>query len=117
VEDICAARWPTGALHIERFAPKVVEGLRDTAFEIELAQTGRTLAVPADRSVLQVLQEAGIDVYTSCGEGTCGTCETAVLEGEPDHRDSVLTPEEQAEGGCMMVCVSRSAFPRLVLDL
>jgi ferredoxin len=56
-------------------------------------------------------------VLSSCAEGTCGTCETAVLEGEPDHRDSVLDEVEREAGGCMMICVSRACSPRLVLDL
>jgi ferredoxin len=61
--------------------------------------------------------DAGLTVLSSCQEGTCGTCETGVLEGVPDHRDSVLTDEEQAACDLMMICVSRSRGPRLVLDL
>jgi cytochrome P450 len=61
--------------------------------------------------------QAGVGVLSSCAEGTCGTCETAVLGGVPDHRDSVLTQEERAAGDCMMICVSRSCSARLVLDL
>ena len=90
--------------------------LADT-FEVVLAQSDLTLSVPPDRSVLDVVEEAGIGVLSSCAEGTCGTCETAVLEGEPDHRDSVLTEEERAVNDCMMICVSRSRTPRLVLGL
>jgi ferredoxin len=85
--------------------------------EVYLAQSDITLQVPADRSILDVIAEAGIDVLTSCQEGTCGTCETFVLEGTPDHRDSVLTASEQAEGKTMLVCVSRALSDRLVLDL
>jgi len=66
---------------------------------------------------LHETEEAEVRVLSSCSEGTCGTCETAVLEGEPDHRDSVLTDEEQEANDCMMICVSRSRCPRLVLDL
>jgi ferredoxin len=66
---------------------------------------------------MQVAEQAGVNVLYSCAEGTCGTCETAVIEGMPDHRDSVLTDEERAENSCMMICVSRSCGPRLVLDL
>ena len=72
---------------------------------------------PADRSILDVVEEAGVGVLSSCAEGTCGTCETAVLDGLPDHRDSVLTEEERRAGDCMMICVSRSCTERLVLDL
>jgi len=64
-----------------------------------------------------VVEEAGVGVLSSCAEGTCGTCETAVLGGVPDHRDSVLTEEERRAGDCMMICVSRSCTERLVLDL
>lgn len=117
VEQHCT-NWPAGALRVERFAPKagVTDGPRE-AFEIELAQTGTALEVPAHRTVLDVVEESGVSVLSSCQEGTCGTCETAVLSGKPDHRDSVLTDEEQEAGDTMMICVSRSCSPRLVLDL
>lgn len=117
VEDRCRT-WPDEALHVERFSPKdgVLDGPR-TSFEVELAESGTTLTVPADRSILDVIEESGIFVMSSCQEGTCGTCETAVLSGIPDHRDSVLTAAEQESGAVMMVCVSRSRSERLVLDL
>ncbi len=117
VEARCAA-WPEGALHVERFTPRDAgEPVRSDAFEVELATTGEVLTVPPEKSVLQVLEEAGVDVLSSCTEGTCGTCETGVLGGEVDHRDSLLTPAEQAANDTMFVCVSRAAGPRLVLDL
>jgi ferredoxin-NADP reductase len=117
VEQRCAA-WPAGTLHVERFAPKDVgEPVLTGAFEVELATSGGTLSVPPDRSILQVVEEAGIAVLSSCQEGTCGTCETVVLAGTVDHRDSLLTPEEQAANDTMFICVSRAACPRLVLEL
>jgi ferredoxin-NADP reductase len=117
VEQRCA-HWPTGALHVERFAPKEIgEPVLTGAFEVELANSGATLTVPPDKSILQVVEEAGIAVLSSCQEGTCGTCETGVLEGTVDHRDSLLTPEEQAANDTMFICVSRAACPKLVLDL
>ncbi len=73
--------------------------------------------MPPDRSILSVAEEAGVGVLSSCAEGTCGTCETPVLEGEPDHLDSVLNEDERRSGDCMMICVSRSCTSRLVLDL
>jgi ferredoxin len=91
--------------------------VRSDAFELVLAQSELTLSVPPDRSILSVVEEAGIGVLSSCAEGTCGTCETAVLDGVPDHRDSVLSAEERQANDCMMICVSRSTTPRLVLDL
>ncbi|WP_020659253.1 PDR/VanB family oxidoreductase [Amycolatopsis benzoatilytica] len=117
VERECS-RWPRGALHVERFAPKTGadDGPRES-FEIELARTGIALTVPAGQSVLDVVEAEGIQVLSSCREGTCGTCETTVLDGVPDHRDSVLTDDEQAANDAMMICVSRACSPRLVLDL
>ncbi|MET8851256.1 PDR/VanB family oxidoreductase [Amycolatopsis sp. NPDC004625] len=103
-------------LHVERFTAQPDDGPR-TAFEVELAGSGRVLPVPADRSILEVVEAAGLSVLSSCREGTCGTCETGVLGGEPDHRDAVLTAQERAENEVMMLCVSRSCSPRLVLDL
>lgn len=105
-------------LVVERFTPREVgEPVLHEAFEVELALTGVTVTVPPDRSVLDVAEEAGALVLSSCREGTCGTCETVVLEGEVDHRDSILTPDEQAANEIMYVCVSRAACPRLVLEL
>jgi len=103
-------------LHVERFTARPDDSPR-TAFEVELAGSGRVLPVPADRSILDVVEEAGVTVLSSCREGTCGTCETGVLGGTPDHRDSVLTADEQLENEVMMLCVSRACTPRLVLDL
>lgn len=113
-----AAAWPTGSLHIERFAPKARDddGPREE-FEIELANSGKTLTVPPDKSIVDVLEENGIDVAVSCLEGTCGTCETTVLDGVVDHRDSILTEGEKAANDTMFVCVSRSCSERLRLDL
>lgn len=89
----------------------------DQPFEVELRQSGLVLQVPADRSLGDILQEASAPVSFSCQEGYCGTCETRVLEGVPDHRDAILTGEEKAAGTIMMVCCGRSRTPRLVLDL
>ncbi|WP_243717360.1 PDR/VanB family oxidoreductase [Actinomadura sp. KC345] len=114
-EERCAA-WGVGSLRTERFAPKAVTG-PDESFEVELAVSGTTLDVEPGRSILETVEKAGVNVLSSCREGTCGTCETPVLEGEPDHRDSVLTEEERADGGFMMICVSRARGSRLVLEL
>jgi ferredoxin len=73
--------------------------------------------VPANRSVFQAVRDAGVSVLGSCLEGICGTCETEVLDGDIDHRDSVLDPGERAAGDCMMICVSRARSARLTLDL
>lgn len=89
----------------------------DQAVEIELRSSGRILHVPADQTVLQALQHAGVAVRHECGAGTCGTCAVKVLEGVPDHRDTVLTPAEKDQAGLMCVCISRAKTNRLVLDL
>ncbi|GAA4208960.1 PDR/VanB family oxidoreductase [Microbispora amethystogenes] len=115
-EERCAS-WPKGALRVERFTPAATDGGEASAFEVELALTGTTLTVPEDRSILEVVEEAGVPVLSSCREGTCGTCETVVLDGVPDHRDSLLTEEERAAGDVMFICVSRARSPRLVLEL
>ena len=117
------AGWPAGALHLERFAaPPVVEraareDAAEQAVEVVLSETGRSVLVPPDRSVLDVLLEEGVDVLHDCQEGICGSCEVKVLEGEVDHRDHVLSEPERAANGCMMVCVSRACGKRLVLGL
>jgi ferredoxin len=103
---------------VERFSARPLTApVRAETFEVELVASELRLSVPPDRSVLDVVEEAGVGVLSSCAEGTCGTCETKVLGGVPDHRDSVLTEEERRAGDCMMICVSRSCTERLVLDL
>ena len=118
VEDSCRA-WAQDTLHIERFAAKAVDQPADAldTFEVECQRSGVTITVSADRSIYEVAEEAGIDVLGSCMEGVCGTCECDVIEGEPDHRDSVLTEAERARGDTIMICVSRSRSERLVLDI
>ena len=117
VEDYCeASGWP--APHVERFQPKTEPNPgADRPFEVVLSGSGRTFHVPSDASILDVVRAGGISVLYSCTEGTCGTCETDVLEGVPDHRDSVLSSAERAAGDTMMICVSRAKSDRLVLDL
>jgi cytochrome P450/ferredoxin-NADP reductase len=117
VEERCAT-WPKGSLHVERFVAKpLTEPVLHEAFEVYLASSDLTLTVPEDKSILTMVEEAGVPVLSSCAEGTCGTCETPVLEGIPDHRDSILDEDERAAADCMMICVSRACTPRLVLDL
>ncbi|MFD9389994.1 PDR/VanB family oxidoreductase [Streptomyces sp. NPDC060000] len=118
-QESCAD-WPAGTLGVERFAPvrpAAAEAAEAESFEVVLSRSGRALTVPPDRSVLEVVEEAGVPVLFSCREGTCGTCETDVLDGVPDHRDSLLDEDERAAGDTMLICVSRSRGPRLVLDL
>jgi vanillate monooxygenase ferredoxin subunit len=86
-------------------------------FSVKLARSGSTIAVEAGQSVLDALQAAGVQMPSSCQQGICGTCLTRVLEGEPDHWDMYLTPEEQAANDQFCPCVSRSRSEVLVLDL
>ncbi|MEU6201172.1 PDR/VanB family oxidoreductase [Streptomyces sp. NPDC047061] len=115
--DAVEERCPAGLLRVERFRPKEQQAGEEREFEVVLAQSGRTLTVAPGVSVLDTVRAAGVEVLYSCTEGTCGTCETDVLDGDPDHRDSVLTEEERAAGETMLICVSRCRGARLVLDL
>ena len=89
----------------------------NAAFTVELVQSGQRLDVPADQTVLQVLEAAGIDVPMSCGQGICGTCVTRVVGGVPDHRDMYFTGEEQDANDQFTPCCSRSKTALLRLDL
>jgi ferredoxin len=86
-------------------------------FVVELRRSGVTLEVPADRTLLETVRSVVPDVASSCGFGRCGTCETTVISGTPEHRDSVLTAVERERGDTMMICIGRSRTPLLVLDL
>jgi ferredoxin-NADP reductase len=118
--ELCASH-PHLVLHTERFdagavAPRPEED--GNSFEVELVRTGSVVQVPADKSVLEVVREIVPDVDFSCESGFCGTCETKMLGGRADHRDSLLTEGEQVANTSMMICVSRAAAgERLRLDL
>lgn len=112
-----SSSWAPGTLHVERFTAAAVDASGDQAFEVELQRSGTTVQVPADMSVLEAVTEAGVSVLGSCYEGVCGTCETVVVGGEVDHRDSILTENERDANEFMMICVSRCKGQRLILDL
>lgn len=119
VEELCRTHWPVGSLHVERFAPKPTEPVaaeNEQAFEVVCQASGHRIDVKPDCSIMEALRQVGLEVPSSCEEGICGTCETDVLEGTPDHRDSILSDAERAEGRTMFICVSRSLSPRLVID-
>jgi vanillate O-demethylase ferredoxin subunit len=119
MEQVTAALAPVvGAehVHVENFVPAEVDTSADRAFTVEL-DTGEVFEVPADRSILSVLEEHGIDVFKSCEEGVCGSCVSAVLEGVPDHRDNCLSLADRAAGREMALCVSRATTDRLVIEL
>jgi ferredoxin-NADP reductase len=113
-----SAGWPDGVLHVEHFRgdPSLLDAPSDS-FEVVVGASGVTVQVEAGQSIIDALATVGVDVETSCLEGTCGTCETNVIEGTPDHRDVVLTESEKQSNTVMMICCSRSKTPRLVLDL
>jgi ferredoxin len=117
--ETTSAHWPTGSLHIERFAAKPVAaapGAVDT-FEVVCQRSGVTLTIGPDQTILEAAEQAGLKVLASCRAGVCGTCDVDVLDGKPDHRDSVLSAEERESNEFMLVCISRSLSPQLVLDI
>lgn len=119
IEELCMG-WPPGALHTERFvAAELGAAASSEPFEVELAQTGKTVTVQPNETIVDAVEAAGARVLSSCRAGVCGTCETRILAGEPEHRDAVLTEEDKAAGEVMLPCVSRAAAgcSRLVLDL
>lgn len=103
-------------VHLEYFSPKE-EAATTGGFDVQLRKSGRTIAVAPGQTILNALLDAGVDVAYACSEGTCGTCETRVVDGIPDHRDVYLTDEERAESRQIMICCSGSKSPVLVLDL
>ena len=113
-----AAGWPADALVLERFSgdvPALTAG--EGAFVLRLARSGLDLVVPSDRSIVEVIREAGIEIQTSCEQGVCGTCVTEVIEGELEHHDLFLSSDEQDGGRLIMPCVSRCASRLLVLNI
>ena len=103
-------------VHFEYFTSNEVPAL-EGGFTVVLARSGKELVVAAGKSILATLLDAGIDVPHSCMQGVCGTCETRVLEGTPDHRDVILTGEERASGKIIMICCSGAKSEKLVLDI
>ena len=100
--------WPADRLHYEFFGAAPADTDGDAGFKVQLASSDRVVRVPKDRSVVQALADAGVEIVTSCEQGVCGTCLTCVLEGEPDNKDLYLTPEEQAANDQFLPCCSRA---------
>ncbi|MFJ8655762.1 PDR/VanB family oxidoreductase [Streptomyces rochei] len=103
-------------VHVENFTATEIDTSGDQPFTVEL-DTGEVFDVPADRSILSVLEENGIDVFKSCEEGICGSCVSGVLEGTPEHRDNCLSAADKASGTQMALCVSRARSSKLVIEL
>ena len=114
--EAATASWPRAQVHVEYFTPKQ-EAEKKGGFIVELARSGQEFVIPEGMSILQVLLDAGIDVDYSCELGICGACEQRVLSGIPEHRDAILTEEEQASNTKVMICCAGCKSERLVLDL
>jgi vanillate O-demethylase ferredoxin subunit len=114
-----ASRNPDNPAYFEWFSPAAGADTHEMAsgFDIKLSRSGTLLHVSESKSILEVLEEHGYELSCSCREGMCGTCETGVVEGEPDHRDYVLSGSERAAGRTIMICVSRAKSAMLVLDI
>ena len=110
------AGLPEDRIHIELFTSAAsAEG--DTAFEVEIHDSGEVHTIPPGKTIIEVLEEAGMELMYDCQRGDCGICQTDVISGEPDHRDVVLSDAEKASNKVMQICVSRAKSDRLVLDL
>ncbi len=116
VFEAAARRRPALRWFVEHFSPAAPVA-SEGGFSVRLAASGRSVVVPPGRTILEALREVGVRVPSSCEQGVCGTCETTVLAGTPDHRDSLLSDEEKASNKVMMICCSGSLGPELVLDL
>jgi ferredoxin-NADP reductase len=114
--ETATANWPREQVHIEYFTPKQ-EAAKTGGFVVELARSGKEFVIPEGKSILQVLLDAGVDVDYSCELGICGACEQRVISGTPEHRDAILTEEEQASNTKVMICCAGCKSERLVLDL
>lgn len=108
--------WMKEQLHQEHFQA-TISACNTASFEVKLAKTGKIVTVRPNESVVQALATIGVEIPTSCEQGVCGTCLTKVLDGEPEHLDLFLTPEEQAQNNQFLPCCSRSKTASLTLDL
>jgi phthalate 4,5-dioxygenase reductase subunit len=109
-----SGHWPQTAVHFESFVEGKVAQPDDKPFTVKLARSGEVIEVPVGVTILDAVRAAGHDAPSSCESGTCGTCRTALLEGEADHRDLVLGEHERANN--IMICVSRARSAQLVID-
>ena len=116
IEGAKARGWPACHVHFELFT-SAAPLAGDQPFEVELSQSGQVLTIPADKTIVEVMEEAGCDPMYDCKRGECGVCTATVLKGEPDHRDYFLSDAEKAGGKLIQICISRAKSPRLVLDL
>ncbi|OFZ98306.1 MAG: ferredoxin [Betaproteobacteria bacterium RIFCSPLOWO2_02_FULL_62_17] len=114
-EEACQGR-AEGTVHVEYFSARE-EAATGGGFNVVMSRSGKTVFVPEGKTILDALLDAGENAPYSCMEGVCGTCETKVISGTPDHRDMILTESERKAGKTMMICCSGSKSGELVLDL
>jgi len=111
------SKWRPEALHLERFRALEVPPKPNYEIDVICTRSERLVTVRCDQSILAALEDAGVPVSGSCKEGLCGTCETKVVDGIPDHRDSILTGQDRSINDRMFICVSRSRGATLTLDV
>lgn len=109
--------WPSGTVRMERFKAAPIDPATQSSFELVLSRSAISTTVQTHESPLEALERVGVDHPFSCRQGLCGTCEAGIIEGQADHRDSVLTAQERAEGKRFIPCISRCSGERLVLDI
>jgi tetrachlorobenzoquinone reductase len=114
--EAATAGRPPSHVHVEYFKAKE-KPAAEGGFDVKLARSNRTIKVQPGKTILDALLDAGITANYACAEGVCGTCETKIIEGVPDHRDLFLSKEEQAANKTLMICCSGSKSSTLVLDL
>jgi vanillate O-demethylase ferredoxin subunit len=114
--EAATAGRPETHVHVEYFSSNVPVAAAG-GFSVRMAKSGRVIAVSPGETILEALHAAGVDAPFSCGQGVCGACETQVVDGVPDHRDMILSPQEKASNRTMMICCSESRTPVLVLDI
>ncbi|MGH3680296.1 MAG: PDR/VanB family oxidoreductase [Natronosporangium sp.] len=118
--EACCAGWPAGSLRLERFRPRPSDpatAAPERSFQVVCQRSGAAVQVPTGVRIVDALEEVGVWIPSACREGICGTCETRVIEGTPEHRDSLLSAADRGAGKLMYPCVSRSRSPTLVLDV
>jgi vanillate O-demethylase ferredoxin subunit len=114
--EAATAKWPREQIHVESFTPKA-EPAKTGGFTVELARSKKEFFISKGKTILEVLLDAGVDIEYSCEAGICGACEQRVIFGVPEHRDSILTEDEQAANDRVMICCAGCKSDRLVLDL
>jgi vanillate monooxygenase ferredoxin subunit len=111
------AGWRAERLHFQYFSGGPVHSAQNGGFEVVIKSSQKVIRVAPEQTVIDALDAHGVAVPASCLQGVCGTCLTRVLEGEVDHKDMYLSPEEPAANDQMLLCCSRARSARLVLDL